>query len=643
MHESALKEALETFVEINECTYANKSLGASRQLETISCDCPRVHRQGPLCEDDSDCINRETCIECYGATACESRCKNRRFQNKEWAKIDVFNAGEKGYGVQALEPIKEAQLVYEYVGEVIDKQRFERRRQTYHDEGVPHFYFMMLQKDEFIDATKKGGIARFLNHSCNPNCVVSKWIVGPKLRMGIFSVRDIAPGEELTFDYNVDRFGGDAQKCLCGEPNCRGVLSGKSQTFDLIPGSLADILGVTDDVIKELRADKSLKKKKDLDLDIISKIPTTPVPENEIRKIVTFLMQPQEEFVVQKVVERIHATKSKEIQGEIMKMHGYELFGSLLSQWGKTSPALTLEILKVLLGWPRVTKNKISSAEIEPVVSELTTESDNDDVVHTAKELLAEWAKLEMGYRIRRQKKGDTPEVTEPKEMVSESKGEVKEEKKTELVQPKTPNVGRLPPGWNAAYAEDGTIYYYNRELNSTTWERPKDSRDEERAKRMDEERRAREAREYEKQQQEKLEQAKHLQRIIDEAAAKTASTGESPADTPGSSDTKQSEKKDPKTVLAKQISSVLATYVTKSVFKYEEQLNHERCKRHAREITHILVEKELKKGVTEFELTDEKKKKIKGFIHDYMKKVLNHHGKRPNSETHKSKKRLKV
>jgi len=66
------------------------------------------------------------------------------------------------------------------------------------------FDFASLQ---YLDATKKGGIGRFANHSCNPNCYVAKWVVGKRMRMGIFAKRDIIKGEELTFNYNVDRYG----------------------------------------------------------------------------------------------------------------------------------------------------------------------------------------------------------------------------------------------------------------------------------------------------------------------------------------------------------------------------------------------------------------------------------------------------
>jgi len=60
---------------------------------------------------------------------------------------------------------------------------------------------------QFIDATKSGGIGRFANHSCNPNCYVAKWTVGNRVRMGIFAKRNILQHEELTFNYNVDRYG----------------------------------------------------------------------------------------------------------------------------------------------------------------------------------------------------------------------------------------------------------------------------------------------------------------------------------------------------------------------------------------------------------------------------------------------------
>jgi SET domain-containing protein len=66
---------------------------------------------------------------------------------------------------------------------------------------------MSLKTDQVIDATRRGGIARFINHSCDPNCELQKWVVGKHLRMGIFTKRIIEKGEELSFDYKFERYG----------------------------------------------------------------------------------------------------------------------------------------------------------------------------------------------------------------------------------------------------------------------------------------------------------------------------------------------------------------------------------------------------------------------------------------------------
>lgn len=79
-----------------------------------------------------------------------------------------------------------------------------------------------------IDATT-GSIARFVNHSCNPNCRMEKWIVHGQPRMALFAGdKPIMTGEELTYDYNFDPFSAkNVQKCLCGSANCRGILGPK--------------------------------------------------------------------------------------------------------------------------------------------------------------------------------------------------------------------------------------------------------------------------------------------------------------------------------------------------------------------------------------------------------------------------------
>jgi SET domain-containing protein len=69
----------------------------------------------------------------------------------------------------------------------------------------PHLYIMELKPNTFLDARRKGSISRFINHSCEPNCTVEVWTVGKKLRVGIFSLKAIPAGSELTFDYRWER------------------------------------------------------------------------------------------------------------------------------------------------------------------------------------------------------------------------------------------------------------------------------------------------------------------------------------------------------------------------------------------------------------------------------------------------------
>lgn len=84
---------------------------------------------------------------------------------------------------------------------------------------------MSFDQNMIIDATR-GSIARFVNHSCKPNCRMVKWIVEGKPRMALFAGDNpIMTGDELTYDYNFDPFSAkNVQACRCGSANCRGVL-----------------------------------------------------------------------------------------------------------------------------------------------------------------------------------------------------------------------------------------------------------------------------------------------------------------------------------------------------------------------------------------------------------------------------------
>lgn len=80
-----------------------------------------------------------------------------------------------------------------------------------------------------IDAGPRGNMARFINHSCDPNCDTEPWIVNCDKRIGIFANRDIAIDEEFTFNYQLEQFGDAKTKCLCGAANCAGFIGDKAK------------------------------------------------------------------------------------------------------------------------------------------------------------------------------------------------------------------------------------------------------------------------------------------------------------------------------------------------------------------------------------------------------------------------------
>uniref|UniRef100_A0ACD5TWX9 Uncharacterized protein n=1 Tax=Avena sativa TaxID=4498 RepID=A0ACD5TWX9_AVESA len=113
------------------------------------------------------------------------------------------------------------------VDEVLDITAYESRQRYYASKGQKHFYFMTLNGGEVIDACTKGNLGRFINHSCSPNCRTEKWMVNGEVCIGIFAMKNIKKGEELTFDYNYVRVSGAApQKCFCGTAKCRGYIGG---------------------------------------------------------------------------------------------------------------------------------------------------------------------------------------------------------------------------------------------------------------------------------------------------------------------------------------------------------------------------------------------------------------------------------
>ncbi|KAJ7222364.1 histone methyltransferase [Mycena pura] len=398
-------EALATFEEISENNYQNKSLGRSREaLEGMTCEC--IYRPGTdlpqtACGHGSNCINRLTQIECLpNDCRCRSHCQNQRFQRKEYADIEIVLTAKKGYGLRAEDDIHKDAFIYEYVGDVVNPTSFKKRMRDYAEEGIRHFYFMMLQKDEFIDATKSGGIGRFANHSCKPNCYVAKWTVGEHVRMGIFAKRDIQKYEELTFNYNVDRYGHKPQECYCGEPSCVGFIGGKTQTdIATVDDFYLDALGITDaDEVMALKGTKKKRGKKLDDADFLPELRLITI--SELPKIIQALRQTSNREIILKLLTRFRLTEDETTCREMLRLRCLSLMHQILSDNSKDTEIAVL-ILESMRAWPLTTRNKIEDSSIGTLVKSIADSEDEDErLVPLAKALCDKWEPLPLAYRI---------------------------------------------------------------------------------------------------------------------------------------------------------------------------------------------------------------------------------------------------
>ncbi|PIA32317.1 hypothetical protein AQUCO_04500133v1 [Aquilegia coerulea] len=219
------------YIHIEQNEFMHRKHKKQKEEDIAICNCNyNISDPDSACGDR--CLNVFTSTECTpGYCPCGSYCKNQRFQKCENAKSKLVKTEGRGWGVLADENIKAGQFIIEYCGEVISRKEARRRSHAYESQGLLDAYIISLNSHESIDATKKGSLARFINHSCLPNCVTRKWTVLGEIRVGIFSKQDIPVGTELAYDYNFEWYGGAKVRCLCGAPFCSGFLGAKSRGF----------------------------------------------------------------------------------------------------------------------------------------------------------------------------------------------------------------------------------------------------------------------------------------------------------------------------------------------------------------------------------------------------------------------------
>lgn len=130
-----------------------------------------------------------------------------------------------GTGVFATRGIRRRARIIEYTGERISHAEANAR---YDEEAMqnPHTVLFTVDRKTVIDAGAQGNEARYINHSCEPNCEAVK----NKGHIYIEALRDIQPGEELTYDYHLEYSGRYQAEwraryaCHCGAPSCKGTM-----------------------------------------------------------------------------------------------------------------------------------------------------------------------------------------------------------------------------------------------------------------------------------------------------------------------------------------------------------------------------------------------------------------------------------
>jgi SET domain-containing protein len=139
---------------------------------------------------------------------------------KRAVRIEVRESGVHGHGVYAMQVIPKGTRIIEYTGQRVSWEAAPN------DENDPHTFNFGLDNGEVINPEIGGNDARWINHSCDPNCEA----IEEDDRIFICALRGIAPGEELFYDYalEIDEPVTEESKkkfaCHCRSPNCRRTM-----------------------------------------------------------------------------------------------------------------------------------------------------------------------------------------------------------------------------------------------------------------------------------------------------------------------------------------------------------------------------------------------------------------------------------
>merc|ERR1719483_381416 len=160
----------------------------------------------------------------YSKNFVQSKASQYRKMKQEWRQNVVLARSKiQGLGLYAARDLERGQMIIEYIGEIIRGNLTDIREQRYESQNRG-IYMFRLDDDRVVDATMTGGVARYINHCCDPNCV-TETVELADWHIIIFANRRITRGEELSYDYKFDYEDDNKIPCLCGAKNCKNWMN----------------------------------------------------------------------------------------------------------------------------------------------------------------------------------------------------------------------------------------------------------------------------------------------------------------------------------------------------------------------------------------------------------------------------------
>lgn len=142
-------------------------------------------------------------------------------KDSQWIYVESSSIHNKG--VFAFKEIPKNTTIIEYTGVKVKQSKAADREAR--DEKNGTIYLFELDKKHYIDGADGGSDAIYINHSCAPNCEV----INDGKQLWIKSIKKIAQGQELSFDYCFDWDVAEDHPCRCGHANCRGYIVNSNQ------------------------------------------------------------------------------------------------------------------------------------------------------------------------------------------------------------------------------------------------------------------------------------------------------------------------------------------------------------------------------------------------------------------------------